>query len=797
MAGRSVDALAQDLRSALRRLRRAPGFSALIVLSLALGIGANTAIFGVAREVLFEPVPYRDADRVVLVELYLRDVPTRITEQQASIIQRLARSLERVEAYANERINWRRGNSTVQLFGRVVTPGLPPAMGMIPLVGRGFALEEGSRGSEPVVMISEGLWRRELGRAQDIVGGTLVLGDVQRTVVGVSRPPVSDPNADLWVPRRLDPAGDWSPSVIAWLRPGVSLEQAGAELKALSAELTSDRFDLLEARLSRPGGPTWQGSIDQTMVIFWGASAFVLAIVCTNLANLLLARNLASQREIAIRAALGASRFGIVRLLVSESLVLGVMGGLGGVLVALWGTSALLALRPRSLSLVYPDQVALDATVIGYSLGLSLLTGLIIGVVPALRAARADPLRGVGRDDPYVQGAVSARWLFGGAVVLQTALALVLLIGAGLMANSYYQLLGVGPGFDTDNVVGMAVELDSSVHVDAGARREFFRNLAERVGSLGGVQEAAVASDAPPYSTVMMGAIEIEGRPTESLATVEVSWVHVTPEYFRVLRIPHVEGRMLADQDGRDGEVVVSRSFARTFWPQDSAVGRRFRLRREAGWRPWMHIVGVVGDVAGRGLRDDNDEIYLPYAAGRAVRSTIVARVERDPTQVFQAMKEQLWALDPDVPIDSIRTMRERLAGSIDEQPFYAMLLGAFAVIALVLAAVGVFGVTFYAAGQRSREIGIRIALGAHGSDVARLVVLQGLVPSLVGIVAGLAGALALAQIMRSLVYGVSVTDPTIYLSTALALAAVSLMAIWIPARRASRVDPILVLRSE
>ena len=325
------------------------------------------------------------------------------------------------------------------------------------------------------------------------------------------------------------------------------------------------------------------------MVIFWGASAFVLAIVCTNLANLLLARNLASQREIAIRTALGASRLGIVRMLLTESVVLGVVGGLGGLLVAMWATAALLALRPLSLSLVYPNHVTVDATVIGYSLGLSLLTGLLVGAAPALRAARTDVLRGVGRDDPHVRRAVSARWLFGGAVALQAALTLVLLVGAGLTINSYFRLLGVGPGFDADNVVEMAVQLDSSGYVDAGARREFFLRVAERVAGLDGVLDAALATDAPPHSTIMSGAMEIEGRPSEALATVELSWVHVTPNYFRVLRIPHVDGRTLVEEDRSNAGVVVSQSFARQFWPHESAVGRRFRVR--AGRR-----VETVGD---------------------------------------------------------------------------------------------------------------------------------------------------------------------------------------------------------
>ncbi|MPY86802.1 MAG: FtsX-like permease family protein [Luteitalea sp.] len=792
-----IDALAQDLRFAGRSLRRAPGLSALVVLSLALGIGANTAIFSVAREVLFKPIPYRDAHRVVLVELYVRDAPIRMTERQAADIQRFANSLERVEASSTHQFAWRRGDSAVRLLGRIVTPDLPSAMDMIPLLGRAFRADEGNPGSEPVVLISEGLWRREFGSAPDVVGRTLMLDDVRRTVVGVSRAPASDRDVDVWVPRGIDRAGDWHPSVIAWLRPGVSLEQAKAELDSLSATLVSDGGGLIEIQLSRPGDEERGSSIYQTILIFWGASTFVLAIVGANLASLLLARNLTRRRDIAIQAALGASRVGIVRRLLAESLLLGVLGSVGAVLVAMWGTALLLALRPPSLVYVYPDHVTLDATVIGYSLALSLLTAVMIGAAPALRVARTDLLRNLNRDDPRGAPAGFGRWLFRSAVGLQTALALVLLVGAGLMISSFVHLKGVGPGFEPDHVVEMLVELDPAVYVDPGTRRDFFHRLAEAVGDLPGVVEASVAADVPPHNGIMFGAIDLEDRPSEPLRTVGASWAHVAPNYFRVLRVPHLEGRTLTDHDAQHHQVVVSRSFGRKFWPQASAVGQRFRLRREGDWGPWMHIVGVVGDVTGRGLRDTSDEIYLPYAADRAERGVILARVEREPSRLFQTMKEQVWALNPDLPITRVGTLRDRLASSIDEESFYARLLGTFAFIALILAVIGVFGVTSYAANQRTREIAIRIALGAHGRDVERLVVLQGFVPLLLGIVAGLSGALALGRMMSSVVYGVSVTNTTIYLAAAMTLAAASLVATWVPARRASRVDPILVLRNE
>lgn len=596
---------------------------------------------------------------------------------------------------------------------------------------------------------------------------------------------------------RTSSAWSSSPLVVAWLGPGVSIDRANAELTLLSAALEGAGAGRLRLRLSRPGEEGRDGPLARTMVVFWGASACVLAIVCVNLANLLLARHLGRQREMGVRTALGASRLRIIRLVLMESLLIGALGGAGGVGVGAWGTTALLALRPPALSFVYPDHVPFDPFLVGYSIALSLCVGLIVGVVPAWRAASAGPLRGVTRDGVHVERGVSTRRLFGGAVVLQEALAVVLLIGAGLMMRSYWHLQARDPGFRADSLIQMETELDESAYPDAGVRRERFQELAARVGRLTGVLDVAVANSAPPYSTMMLGVIDVEGGAGVPLRPLVASLARITPDYFRVLRIPLVDGRPLRRQDGSDGAVVVSQSFARKYWPPDDAVGRRFRVDSGQGPGPWLLIVGIVGDIAGRGLTDTADEVYLPYATDRAARGVIVVRVAQQPSLMFQALKEQVWALDPDVPITGIRTVEDGLARSIEEQPFYALLLGTFAAVALALAAVGVFGVTVYTASRRTREIGIRVAMGARAGDVERLIVRQGLAPVLAGIAAGLGGALALARLMSGLVYGVSVMDAAVYGATAFALLAVSIVATWVPARRASRQDPMLALRSE
>jgi predicted permease len=647
-----------------------------------------------------------------------------------------------------------------------------------------------------VAVIGESLWQRELGGATNVVGAAIRIGEVQRTVIGVVRTPPSERHVDVWIPRPLEGADTWAPIVVVWLRPGVSIPQAESELKVLAPELTADPAAVIEPRLVRPGERERQSSVSRTMVVFWAASGFLLAIVCTNLATLFLARNLSTRRETAIRTALGASRLSIVRQVLTEGLLVALVGGALGVLVALWATSALLAMRPLSLSVAYPDRVPLDLEIVIYSLVLSMAAGLAVGLVPAWRAARTDVLRGIGRDGQHVEDGVSARWMFGGAVVVQTALALVLLIGAGLTLGSYVKLQRVDPGFDAERVATIGLRRVLSAPSDPAVRRQFFHDLAARIAGLDGVREVAIATDAPPHGSVMMGAVEIENRPAGTLRAVEASWVHVTPAYFAVLRIPVIQGRPLTEQDGPGGEVVISESFARNHWPPGAAVGQRFRLRREKGWEPWLLVVGVARDVAGSGLRDARDEVYVPFATHPGNRGTIVARTTGDPLTLLQAMKEQLWALDPNQPISDLRTARAGLARSIDEQPFYATLLAAFAAVALALAAIGVFGVASYAALQRKREIGIRVAVGADAAGVQRMMLRQGIVPSLVGLVIGLSAALALGRTMTSLAHGISVTDPAVYISTALALVLVSLVANWLPARRASRLDPMLALRN-
>ena len=792
MAASALDTIAHDLRSILRRLRHAPAFSLLVVLSLALGTGANTALFSVARSMLLSPPPYRDSDRVVFVELSRKGLPIAATDAQA-IAMRSATSLDRVEGYSTEQFDWRRGDSTLRVLARVVTPDLPAWMKMTTVVGRGFETADGAVGAQPVAIVSEAFWSRELAQAPDAIGRTLMLSGTAHTVIGISRPASNDWNVDLWVPRAFNARGEWRPALVVWLRDGTNREPARAEISGIVAGTAEGTADV---RLAAPGDGRFDSGFARMVLVFWGASALLLAIVCANLANLTMARNLAGAREIAIRAALGAARWRLGGLMIGEMLMLGVIGALGAMLVATWGIAGVLALRPLSLSLVYPHEISIDATIAGYALAVALLTSVVVGTVPALRASRRNAASDLVRPDQDTSTSRSSGWVFRGAVGIQAALAVMLLTGAGLLVNSYVRLLRVDPGFEAEQVVQLSVQLNSPRYVDAAARRDFFRRLERQVQALNGVNGAAAATDKPSYSVILEAPIEIEGRPGDGLPNVEASWVHVTGPYLSVLGVPITAGRAPGREEATD-EVVVSQSFARRYWPNGSAVGQRFRVQRATGWSAWLSIVGVAGDIKGRGLRDTIDEVYLPFSQATARSASIITRVSGEPAAFYDAIKGQLWALDPELPVASIGTLGESLARSIDEQPFYAGLLGLFAVAALVLAAIGVFGVAWYAASRRRREIGIRLAIGADARRVERMMLSREIRPALLGIAAGLAGSLLLARVLRKLLYGITVTDLATYVATTVVLTTVCVIATWLPARRASRVDPSQLLRTE
>jgi putative ABC transport system permease protein len=788
-----LSALAHDCRTAARRLWRTPWHSAVLILTLALGVGAHAAVYSVASAVLYPDNPFDEGHRVVYVELHKRGMYAPLLERHAAALATQSQWFERVETVRLAQTLWRRGDSSKRLPAGFVTPTLLPGMGVDPFLGRGFLPGEGGPAGELVVIISRRMWQHELGAGTNVIGTALLLGDERRTIVGVADPTAAYPRVDAWFPTPLDPDGTERVMAVAWLRAGVDVDRAGAEFRGAWTGLEGLDPDL-DVRFVRPNQRSG-ASFERVLALLWIASGFVLAIICANFATLLVARNLSRQRELATCAALGASRVRIVRPLIIECLLLGVGGGLFGILVTAWGVQTLLSLRPRSLSVVYPDAIALDARVLAYTLLIASVMGVAIGILSAARWARTEILRGAGRDESYVSTRHGSRRIFGGAVVVQTALAVMLAIAAALMLTSFLRLRSLDPGFEPSNVAELVFQLDPARYPDAGVRRGFFEDVAARVSRLPGVTEATIASDAPAHSVVMSAELEVDGRHIGDFPPVEASWVHVAPNYFRVLRIPLVEGRAFAGSEST-GTVILSQSIARRYWAEGKAVGRRFRLHRATGPTGWYTVVGIAGDVSGRGLRDQYDEIYLPYAVYRAEGGTILARTQADPSDMLHSMRAQLWSVDPDVPDSEAGTLAASVARSIDEQPFYSALFSFFAVVAVLLAMLGVFGVSAHASARRRFEVAVRLALGARRSDIHRLVIRQGLLPSALGTGIGVAGALALSGVMRHLIHEVSATDPLTYLAIAVGFGMLSVLATWMPARRAARVDPASLLRA-
>jgi len=790
-----LSALAHDCRTAVRRLWRAPWYAALLTFTLAFGIGSHAAVFSLVATVLYPDHAFDDAPGVVTIEVSKRGASAPLLQKHAASMASQTQWFSSVETVRVSQAQWRKGDSSRRLIAGYVTPTLLSRMSAAAFLGRDFRPDEGTRTDEPVVIISESLWRRDLAAAPTVLGTTLVLGDERRTIVGVAKATPMYPRMDVWIPAPLDPAGTQPVSTAyAWLRPGLSADRATAA-DFRGPQLSSDGPDgKLDVRLLRPndraGSP-----IGRILMLLWSGSGFVLVIMCANLVTLLAARNMARQRELSTCAALGASRTRIVRPLLLECLLLGLAGGALAPLVTAWSGQALLALTPRSLSFIYPDTIPIDARVLAYTTLIATAMGAGIGLLSAARWARTDILRAAGRDESYVAVRYGARRLFAGAVAVQTALAAMLVIGAALMLTSFVRLRSLDPGFEPGKVAELRLQLDAARYPDAGLRRTFVQEILTRTSRLHGVTEATTASDAPPHSAIMSAEIEVPGRPIGSLPRVEASWVHVAGNYFRVLRIPIVEGRTFTATDGT-GPVIVSRSIARRYWAAGQAVGQRFRLHRAAGPTGWLTIIGVAGDVSGRGFRDQYDEVYLPFTVDRADGAAILARTEGNPASILQPMRAQLWSIDPDVADAEIGTLSARMARSIDEQPFYSALFTFFALAATLLAMLGVFGVAAHAVAQRRREIAVHLALGARRSNIQAMVIRQGAIPSLLGAVIGLAGAISMSGVMRSLIQEVSATDARLYLSIAIGFGVLSLLATWWPARRASRLDPATLLRT-
>ncbi|HWQ36035.1 MAG TPA: ABC transporter permease [Blastocatellia bacterium] len=795
--------LLQDLRYSARMLWKKPGFTLIVVITLALGIGANTAIFSVINTVLLKRLPYPNADNLVVVWGRLKRVDqVPLSPKELVDYRERSRTFEQIGAGELTNLNLTGGGEPLRVEAYAVTENLFPTLGTKPLLGRTFTAEE-DRTNARVVVLGYNLWQNRFAARPGIVGETITLDGRGYTVIGVMPqefqfpPPISNHTpGEMFLPRSLETETSRDAHnlvAIGLLRPGVNYDQARAEFAGIARQRQQDdsraqtgiNLVPLQAAVGRQVRPS--------LLILAGAVGFVLLIACANVASLLLSAAAARRREIAVRLALGAGHWRIVQQLLTESLLLALAGGGAGVFIAVWANELVRATGAGQLPRA--GQIAIDGRVLGFTLLLSLLTGVIFGLAPALQASRADLNETLKEGGRGAKG--SHQRLRGALVVAEVAMALVLLIGAGLMIKSFWRLLQVEPGFDPKNLLNVELSLPDSKYPDDTQRAAFYKAVLERIAVLPGVQSAALVNH-PPYSGRRgIDIFKIEGRPEPKTLeeTPLADFRAISPDYFSLMKIPLLEGRAFTDRDAQGAPLVaiINQAFAARFWPHESPVGRRIRIGDDPAT-----IVGVVGDIRQSGLDEEAaPHVYTSYLQVPRARTGLLIRAATDPLSLVGAVREQIQAVDSAQPIYNVTTMEAQIAGSVSARRLNLWLLGAFAAIALVLAAVGIYGVISYSVAQRTSEIGIRMALGAQPGDVWRMILRQGMTLALAGTAIGLAGSIALTRVMASLLFETGATDPATFAALTLLLIAVALLACWIPARRATKVDPLIALRME
>jgi putative ABC transport system permease protein len=796
----------QDLRYGLRMMRRGPGFAAVAVLTLALGIGANTAIFSVVNAVLLRPLPYHDPARLVTV---LHDGWKPVAPANFLDWREQSSSFESVAAAQLWSLTMTGRDRPEQLEVLQTSAEMFHLLGVNAALGRAFETGEDQPGREHVVVLSHGFWQRRFGGARDVVGQQVMLDGEPYTVVGVMPPdfqfaPFWATHAEAWVPlnlgRRVGDRRGQSLRVFARLKPGVTLGQAQAEMENINRRLVEQHPKENEG-LTVSVDPLHEKVVGRSrpaLLIILGAVGFVLLIACVNVANLMMSRSALRRREIAVRIALGAGRWRVVRQLLTESLVLSLAGGAAGLLLAFWSNTALASLGPDTLPRV--RTASLDAGVLLFTLGLSVFVGLLFGLAPALHSTKTDLIESLkSRSQGSSRGRrhERVRQLL---VVGEVAVSLVLLVGGGLMMRSFLRLTSIDPGFDPRGVTTATVPLSGPRYATDEQRAAFFRRLTTQLGSLPGVESASAVNHLPLGGDVWTLGFTVEGRPAPPDAERAAAVYRVVcPGYFRTMGAALLRGRDFTERDdaASPGVVVVNEALARRQWPGEEPLGKRITVNGE-GARP-REVVGVVRDVKqGEWASEPQPEMYLPHQQAASPRSmTLVIRASSDSLELGPEIRREVWALDGDLPVSRVASMEEVVSASVGQQRFNTLLIGLFAGVALILAAVGVYGVMSHAVVQRTHEIGVRLALGARGRDVLGMIIRQGLTLTLTGLAVGLVAALALVRVMSGLLYKVSATDPLIYGGVAAALLLSALLACYIPARRATKVDPMVALRQD
>ena len=795
----------QDVRYALRSLRRHPVFAFTAILTLALGIGANTAIFSAVNGVLLRPLPYPEPDRLLTIWGHQASIGRETASLPDFLDWRKARSFSGMAAWANASFTVTGTGEPQVVTGAQVTPNYFRVLGVTVPRGRDFRDAEEQDGGR-VAVLSQGYWQRAYGGRAEVVGRQITLNGTPYTIVGVGARGLALPEeVDVWTPLQIDATlgrrNDFL-QVIGRLAPGVTPQAAGAELATIARRLEAQYPNSnagwgveligLQERMV--------GEIRPALLVFMGAVGLVLLIVCANVANLMLARVAAREREVTIRAALGASRRRLVRQLLTESVLLALAGGVLGLGLAVWGVSALRALDASTLPRL--NEVHLDGGALAFALLLSVGTGLLFGVVPAIRVLGFDLRGGLAEGGRGLSGARAGARTRTALVLAEVALASVLLVGAALLLRSFVGLQRVDPGFTTQGILTARVTLPRARYDDPPRQVAFADALLERARALPGVSSASLSTNAPVDEGMSYWAIAVAGVEPPPPEVVQDAVVYRTsPEFFRTFGLPLIHGRLFEAGDRGESTpvAIVSQSLARRYWPGRDPVGSRLTFGDPAdSATTWMTVVGVVGDVRQEGaVSPAYPQIYVPFAQVSSRSMVVALRTGRDPLALVPALKQALASVDPNLALSRVTTMQQRLANTLARPRVNALLLAAFAATALILAALGIYGVIAYSVVQRTREMGIRVALGARAEDVLGMVMRQGLTPVLIGLALGLGAAAVGSRVLRSLLYGVAATDLATYAAVAAFLAAVAVAASYVPARRAAHSDPMTALRTE
>ena len=809
-----MNTLLQDIRYAFRRLRKAPGFTAIAVVTLALGIGANTAIFTVINAVLLRPLPFKDPGRLVLLTERLPQFPLlSVSYLNYKDWRSQADSFTAVGAVRNLQMTMTGTGEPERLFAQMANANVLDILGVRPVRGRTFTAQEDSAAGGGVVLISYGLWQRRYGAAENVLGQSITLDNKQYTVIGVlpggfqllqQTPDVMVP-LEPWA-KTLPDDRSWHPGILplARLKPGVTLEQARAEMTTIAKRLEQQypEFDTNTGANVNSMQEQIVQNVRPALLMILGAVGFVLLIACTNIANLLLARATARQREIAVRTAIGASRWRVVRMVLTESVLLALIGAALGLFLAIVSIPTLLRLGAGSLPAT--SVVHVDATVLAFITLLAIIAGLLFGLAPALHMASLDLRSALNQSDRGAAG-VGIMRARGILVICEVALAMLLLVCAGLLIRSFDRLARVAPGFSTDHLLIADIPVSPVAHANATERMGFFDRIIERATALPGVRSAAAASFLPVSGNGAVIHFNIEGRPPKTPHEyIMANYRAVSPAYLNVLGMPLLNGRWIsaADNENAPAVVVINSTMAKTYFPNESALGKHLQLGATPDKNePWMEVVGVVGDVKQSLATEAPTEMYVPFRQGNKVLPvfglSLVLRTSNDPRSLTGSLATAIHEIDGNQPLVRVRTMEENVAASVAQPRFRTVLLAILAGLALLIASVGIYGVMSFAVTQRTREIGTRMALGSTPGQVFKLVIQDGLRLTAIGVVLGLVASVIVTRYLASLLFQIGTIDPLAISIVTVLLVCVALVACYIPARRATRVDPTIALRYE